>query len=184
MKMNTGTVTLETERLILRQFTMDDLPAVHRNWTTDPDVTKYLTWRAFSEEYETRLLLHDWCNAYRYRDFYRWAVVLKSLGEPVGTVSMMRTANPFTFETGYCFGKNWWGQGIAAEALNAITEHMFLNTPCTKIFAKFAVENEASGRVLEKCGFTLARKDTVKAVTENGVYRCRLYEKRKNGENP
>lgn len=38
-----GTVTLETERLILRRFTMDDAEAMFRNWASDPEVTKYLT---------------------------------------------------------------------------------------------------------------------------------------------
>lgn len=38
-----GTVMLETERLILRRFTIDDTEPVFRNWASDPEVTKYLT---------------------------------------------------------------------------------------------------------------------------------------------
>lgn len=39
-----GTVILETDRLILRRFSVDDAEAMFRNWANDPDVTKYLTW--------------------------------------------------------------------------------------------------------------------------------------------
>ena len=39
-----GTQLLETERLILRRFEIGDAEAMYRNWASDPDVTKYLTW--------------------------------------------------------------------------------------------------------------------------------------------
>lgn len=177
MKQNTGTIPIETRRLMLRRFTPCDCKNVHKNWTSDPQVTRFLTWRAFHEEYETALLLDDWCQAYRHKDFYRWAIELKSLGEPIGTISMMRTMNPFTFETGYCLGKKWWGEGYAAEALQAVTAYMFASTPCKKILAKHALENPSSGRVLEKSGFVPARQDPVRAFTENGLFYCRLYKK-------
>ncbi|MBR4142117.1 MAG: GNAT family N-acetyltransferase, partial [Firmicutes bacterium] len=39
-----GTQTIETERLILRRLRREDAGAMFRNWTSDPEVTKYLTW--------------------------------------------------------------------------------------------------------------------------------------------
>jgi len=39
-----GTETLETERLLLRRFSESDAEAVFRNWASDDEVTKYLTW--------------------------------------------------------------------------------------------------------------------------------------------
>jgi len=39
-----GTVTLETERLILRRFTVDDAQTMYNNWACDPEVTRYLMW--------------------------------------------------------------------------------------------------------------------------------------------
>lgn len=38
-----GTKTIETPRLILRRFTLEDAPAMYRNWASDPEVTKFLT---------------------------------------------------------------------------------------------------------------------------------------------
>lgn len=43
-----GTKNIETERLILRRFTLDDADAMYRNWASDDEVTKYLTWPAHS----------------------------------------------------------------------------------------------------------------------------------------
>ena len=40
-----GTVKLETKRLVLRRFALDDGQAMHDNWASDPEVTRYLTWR-------------------------------------------------------------------------------------------------------------------------------------------
>ena len=45
-----GTKTIETERLILRQFTMADAPAMYRNWASDPEVTEFLTWPTHASE--------------------------------------------------------------------------------------------------------------------------------------
>ena len=39
-----GTKIIETERLILRRFTMDDAEMMFRNWASDPEVSKYLPW--------------------------------------------------------------------------------------------------------------------------------------------
>ena len=39
-----GTKTIETERLILRKFTADDLSAIFHNWTSDEKVTEFLRW--------------------------------------------------------------------------------------------------------------------------------------------
>ena len=45
-----GTKTIETERLILRQFTVEDSQAMFENWASDDEVTKYLTWPTHTSE--------------------------------------------------------------------------------------------------------------------------------------
>jgi RimJ/RimL family protein N-acetyltransferase len=58
-------------------------------------------------------------------------------------------------EVGYWLGKEYWGKGIATQAL---TE--FLNEiPTRPLYAHVAKHNIGSKRVLEKCGFTIARED-------------------------
>lgn len=54
-----GTKTIETPRLILRRFTLEDAPAMYRNWASDPEVTKFLTWPTHASEEVSRLVLLD-----------------------------------------------------------------------------------------------------------------------------
>lgn len=54
-----GTKNIETERLILRRFTLDDADAMYRNWASDDEVTKYLIWPAHSSVYITKMIFTD-----------------------------------------------------------------------------------------------------------------------------
>ena len=55
-----GTQTIETERLILRRFTVEDAGDMYKNWASDPEVTKYLTWPPHESVEFTKSLLADW----------------------------------------------------------------------------------------------------------------------------
>ncbi len=59
-----GTVYIETERLILRRFTLGDAPAMYKNWASDDEVTKYLMWQAHSDISVSESILHDWVKNY------------------------------------------------------------------------------------------------------------------------
>ena len=59
-----GTKTIETERLILRAFRAEDAEAMFRNWASDPEVTKFLTWPAHGDVSVTRHVLADWVGRY------------------------------------------------------------------------------------------------------------------------
>ena len=85
-----GTRRLETERLLLRPFALSDAEAMYRNWASDPRVTEYLTWPAHPDPAASRRVLADWVQSYARPDTYQWAVVLKALGEPIGSLSVVR----------------------------------------------------------------------------------------------
>ena len=70
-----GTKRVETERLILRRFTMDDADAMFRNWANDPEVTKYLTWPAHPSVEVSRMVLESWVSQYDDNAVYQWAIV-------------------------------------------------------------------------------------------------------------
>ena len=57
-----GTQRIETERLILRRFTLKDAVYMYYNWASDPKVTKYLTWPAHTSLKVTRDLLEEWAH--------------------------------------------------------------------------------------------------------------------------
>ena len=85
-----GTVRLETERLILRPFTPEDALPMFRNWASDEEVTRFLTWPAHKDVKMTSCIIADWCKSYEAPDYYQWAIELKETGEPIGSIAAVR----------------------------------------------------------------------------------------------
>lgn len=84
-----GTVTLKAGRLILRRFTMDDADAMFRNWASDPEVTKYLTWQPHTSTDVTLQHIDSMISNYAEPHFYQWAIVPKDLDETVGGINIV-----------------------------------------------------------------------------------------------
>ena len=83
-----GTQSIETERLALRRFSIDDAEAMYRNWASDPEVTKFLTWPTHTSVEVSRAVLKDWISSYSQSDYYQWAIVLKEHGcDPIGSIA-------------------------------------------------------------------------------------------------
>ena len=61
---NKGTKTIETDRLILRQFRLEDAEYMFKNWASDPEVSKFLTWPPHKDVELTRTLLETWIEKY------------------------------------------------------------------------------------------------------------------------
>ena len=81
-----GTQTIETSRLILRRAVRDDAEAMFRNWASDPEVTKYLTWPPHESVAVTQKVLESWLSEYGRSDYYHWMIVLKETDEPIGSL--------------------------------------------------------------------------------------------------
>lgn len=75
---HTGTVPIETERLLLRRFTLDDDKAMYANWANDDEVTRYLYWPTHAGVDVSRKVLEDWVASYEKHDYYQWAIVPKA----------------------------------------------------------------------------------------------------------
>lgn len=147
-----GTNIIETERLILRPFRSSDAEFMFRNWASDPEVAKFLTWNAHQSISDSENIVNMWSAQYNDISRYNWVIVLKELGEPVGGIDVVRVyENTDTAEIGYNIGRKWWGQGIMTEAFQAIIPYLF-EVGFLQIRAAHAVNNPASGRVMEKCG--------------------------------
>ena len=149
-----GTKTIETDRLILRRFTMADAEPMFRNWASDDEVTKHLTWPTHTSVEVSKMVLTDWTSHYPEPDFYNWAITLKENGdEPIGNISVVRI-NPATdcAAMGYCMSRAHWGKGVMPEALNALVDFLFDEVGFNRIEAEHDVNNPASGKVMEKAG--------------------------------
>lgn len=152
---HSGTKKLETSRLILRQFTREDAGAMYRNWASDPEVTKYLTWPAHATLAVSEAVLGDWISHYDEETFYQWAIVPKDLGEPIGSISVVsRNDEAKLVHIGYCIGKQWWPQGIMSESLQAVIDFFFGQVGVNRIETRHDPNNPHSGGVMRKCGMT------------------------------
>lgn len=148
-----GTIKLETDRLILRRFTFDDAMDMYRNWASDPAVTKFLTWKTYESPKDADAILKIWDENYQQPDFYQWAIELKQIGQPIGSISVV-SHNDLAqkAEIGYCIGKAWWHQGITSEALERVMRFLFDEVGMNRVESRHDVNNPNSGKVMEKCG--------------------------------
>ena len=150
-----GTIRIETERLILRPFTMDDCEAAFRNWESDERTTEFLRWQAMTSVEETAQVMRSWVDGYANPAFYQWAIVLKTLNEPIGTMSVVgMEERTDTLHIGYCIGSRWWRQGYTSEAFAAIIPYLFDEVGANRIESQHDPNNPNSGKVMQKCGLT------------------------------
>jgi len=149
-----GTKRIETDRLVLRQFTEDDAVAMFKNYANDSEVTRYLSWPAHVSVEVSKGVLNEWISQYDNKNFYVWAIILKENGdEPIGSISVVRHDNKVESVTiGYCIGKKWWQQGITSEALLELIRFFFDEVSINRIEAYHDIRNQNSGKVMAKCG--------------------------------
>jgi len=153
---NKGTLTLETNRLILRQFRIDDAEKMFKNWASDPEVTKFLTWPPHVDVNLTRSLLSDWINRYSDLSYYNWVIELKEINEIIGNISVVKlNERTEAADIGYCMGKNWWGRAIMPEALSAVIKYLIEEVGLNRVAACHDSNNPKSGRVMDKAGMKL-----------------------------
>ena len=167
-----GTQRLETERLILRRFVKEDAAAMYKNWASDNEVTKYLTWSAHASVDASKLVLEDWISSYSDEKYYQWAIVLKENGdEPIGSISVVKMNEDVSMvEIGYCIGRAWWRKGITSEAMKAVMDFFFDKVNVNRIEARHDPRNPNSGKVMKKCG--MKYEGTLRSAGRNGQGIC------------
>ncbi len=151
---HTGTQKLETERLILRRFKIEDADAMYKNWASDSEVTKFLMWPPHESPEVSLGITEDWLKQYSDNSYYQWAIVLKENGdEPIGSISAVSVKEEISaVHIGYCIGKKWWHKGITSEALKAVMDYFFDVVGVNRIESRHDPRNPNSGKVMKKCG--------------------------------
>ena len=166
-----GTMLLETSRLVLRQAVPEDAAPMFRNWASDPEVTKYLTWPAHESISVTEWVLGSWLQEYKKQNYYQWMIVLKEIGQPIGSISVVRLhENIEEAEIGYCIGKTWWHHGIVTEALGAVIDLLFREVGMNRVCARHDTNNPNSGAVMRKCG--MQYEGTLRSADRNNQGIC------------
>lgn len=165
-----GTRRIETKRLILRPFGEGDAEPMFRNWASDPQVTKFLTWPVHGSLEVSKQVVKSWIEGYGDLNNYQWAIEWKEIGEPVGSISAVKTDDRTKSATiGYCIGQNWWGLGITPEALQAVLAFFFDEVGMNCVNACHDFRNPNSGKVMKKCGMVYEGTRRAVGVNNQGV---------------
>ena len=114
------TPILATERLLLRPLTVDDAESAFANWTSDPDVAKFMRWELHKSISETREWLLSEETLIESDRVYNWGFILKETGELIGSGGLVFVDSKDMYELGYNMMRKYWRKGLTTEAANAI----------------------------------------------------------------
>ena len=146
---------LETERLLMRKWSLTDAEAALDLWG-DPVVMKYVG-QPVRNIQEARNLL-EWAITYEEKHrFCRWPVVEKASGQVVGGCGLMYQNDERDIDLGYYFIPSRWRLGYATEISTACVRYAFEILGVHELIATVDMNNLASQRVLDKCGFKFRR---------------------------
>lgn len=141
---------VETVRLRLRPAVDADAPVIYASYATDPEVTRYLTWRPHADIAETRAFIGHCREVWDKGEAFPYVILRKEDGALLGMIEVR--VNGHRAEMGYVLGRPYWGKGYMPEALGAILHWTSAQESISRTWAYCDVENRASQRVLEKAG--------------------------------
>lgn len=144
---------LRTGRLVLRPFENEDAADLLRVFA-EPEVVRYWSSGAWTDIAQAEAMIAEARQAYRDGGLARYAIALADTNRLIGICNLRGFFEQNRrCELGYALGRAYWGQGFAAEALEALLDHAFHVLDINRIEADIDPRNEASARLLEKLGF-------------------------------
>lgn len=143
------------DRITLRELREDDAAELFA-LNADPEVLRYTGDSAFASIEAARVFLRGY-DAYAKHGMGRWAVIRDAGAELLGWCGLRFDPTTGEVDLGFRLHRRCWGQGYATEAARLTVRHGFDTLGLQRLIGRAAVQNVASVRVLEKCGFVLER---------------------------
>lgn len=169
------TPVLETERLILRPLKVEDAQEVFDNWTSDPDVAKYMVWSTHADVSVTKAWMEE-LQAELDSDNYEWGFERKNDGKLIGSGSIYYKESTQAYALGYNIMKDCWNQGYTTEAAQVILQFGIDVLGAKKFVAKHAKDNPNSGKVMEKVGFHYVEDGVCDSFDGTKHFESKCYE--------
>ncbi len=166
-------VSLETKRLILRPWQIDDAEAMFYGWANDPEVTRYMTWNPHSSIDETKLILNKWIEEYKKPERFNFAIALKENNEIIGGIDVVGYIDG-TPVIGYNLSKKYWNNGYMTEACKCVINYLF-SLGYKEIRIDAMVENIASNKVIQKCGGVFIKQEQQDRPLKNDTITVNRY---------
>ena len=144
---------MKTERILLRPWRDSDAETLFK-YASDPDVGPRAGWPPHKNVEESLEIIQT-----VFHNDTNWAIELKTTHEVIGAIGYgpscdcqlpAREGEPLC---GYWIAKPYWNQGICTEALRLMLDYIRQNTDIPSLISGHFIDNPASGRVMEKCGF-------------------------------
>ena len=143
---------LETERLILRQFTTDDAGFILEQ-LNEPSWIQNIGDRKIRTLDDARAYIVNGPRAsYEKNGFGLWLIVLKETGESIGMCGLIKRDGLEDVDIGYALLPRFWSKGYAVEAAQAVKNHARDVVGLKRLVAIVDPANEGSIRVIEKIG--------------------------------
>lgn len=142
-----------SKRLLLRPWHESDAEILYY-YAKDEEVGPRAGWAPHQSVDESRNVINN-----VFHNATTWAIVLRETDMVVGAIGYGPScdcdlpARPDEPTVGYWVGKDYWNQGICTEALSLLIDHVANHTGIKSLVSGHYVDNPASGRVMEKCGF-------------------------------
>lgn len=149
-------IVLRTSRLILRPFTVADIPA-YQAVRRDPAVTRFLpshTTDRSKADARAAETVQAFAALWDDPGYGPWAVVRHDTGALIGHCGLRFVAQMDDTEVLYLLARHAWGQGYATEAAGAALNHGFQSLGLARIVAWAMQENVASQAVMARIGMT------------------------------
>ena len=147
-------MTIQTQRLTLRPFTLRDLKTTFA-YASDPENTRHMIPLPIEKKRETRQFLRYVITQWKSNEQECYTLAIDLDGKHIGAVSISLKENGLVGELGWIISKAHWGKGYATEAARAIVEFAQDELGLIKIIARCDYRNAASCRVMEKIGLAL-----------------------------
>ena len=175
---------LETERLILRAFTLEDLDDFYE-YASVPEVGEMAGWKHHENKDESLIILSSFIESDK-----TFAIVLKENKKVIGSLGIEKYSDEdklYEFkdykgrELGFVLNKDYWGKGIMKEAADRVSEYLFDEMDLDFILCGHFEKNGQSRRVQEKCGFKPYRKlmiNTSMGTQEKGFLNLKINPKK------
>lgn len=146
-------MNLETERLIIRPLRAEDLHDLYA-YRSDPEVCRYQGYAPATLD-ESRGFI-EWACGNEYGTAHKWSqhgIELRSEERLIGDIGLKPEFDTRIVEFGISLNREFHGQGLAAEALSAVFDHLFKEKKAHRITALMDVENAAMIVLAERLGF-------------------------------
>ena len=162
---------MQTDRILLRPWQESDAEALYK-YASDPVVGERAGWSPHKSVEESLDIIRTVFNTPT-----TWAIVLKETNEAIGAMGYMpdcplslpaRECEPLV---GYWIGKPYWNKGICTEALRLMLDRIRKETDYTSLISSHFIDNPASGRVMEKCGFIATGETAIDGTLYSGKKR-------------